>query len=89
MGVLPLGFEPGQGRDTLGLTGRETFSIAGIAGLTPGANVRVRAVREDGTEINFEAIVRLNSPMEVAYLRHGGILPRVLRMFLGEQERRG
>jgi aconitase A len=46
-------------------------------------------VREDDTEIRFEAVVRLNSAVEVAYLRHGGILPRVLRMFLGEQERQG
>jgi aconitate hydratase len=87
MGVLPLGFEPGQGRDSLGLTGRETFSIEGIAALSPGSTVRVRAVGEDGTETRFEAVVRLNSAIEVAYLRHGGILPRVLRMFLGEQER--
>jgi aconitate hydratase len=89
MGVLPLGFEPGQGRDSLGLTGRETYSIEGIAALSPGSNVRVRAVGENGTETRFEAVVRLNSAIEVAYLRHGGILPRVLRLFLAEQERKG
>jgi aconitate hydratase len=89
MGVLPLGFDPGQGRDSLGLTGRETYSIEGIAALSPGSNVRVRAVGENGTETRFEAVVRLNSAIEVAYLRHGGILPRVLRLFLAEQERKG
>ncbi|MEP7327165.1 MAG: aconitase family protein, partial [Gemmatimonadota bacterium] len=83
MGVLPLGYPAGVSRATLGLTGRETFSISGIArGLTPGGMVKVRAVAEDGKETVFEAVVRLNSPVELEYLQHGGILPRVLRMFL-------
>jgi aconitate hydratase len=83
MGVLPLGYADGATRDGLGLTGREVYSIEGInQGLEPGGRVRVRAAREDGTVVGFEAVVRLNSPVEVEYYRHGGILPRVLRMFL-------
>jgi aconitate hydratase len=83
MGVLPLGYEPGETRETLGLTGREVYSILGVsAGLRPGGKVRLRARGEDGKETAFGAVVRLNSPVEVEYLVHGGILPRVLRKFL-------
>src|SRR5581483_11811777 len=83
MGVLPLAFEPGQNAQTLGLTGREVIDITGIAGnLLPNARVDVVAADPDGGETRrFRAIARLNSPVEVEYLRHGGILPRVLRMF--------
>ncbi|MBL8989067.1 MAG: aconitate hydratase AcnA [Gemmatimonadetes bacterium] len=84
MGVLPLGYEPGASRESLGLTGRETFTITGIAkDLVPGGTVNVVAVSEDGTRKEFKAVVRLNSKVEIDYYRHGGILPRVLRMFLG------
>ncbi len=84
MGVLPLEFEPGQNRETLGLTGREVFHIEGIAeGLQPRTRVRVRAVRPDGTEQVFTAIARLDTPVEVTYYRHGGILPYVLRQMVG------
>ncbi|MGE3526579.1 MAG: aconitate hydratase AcnA, partial [Gemmatimonadales bacterium] len=86
MGVLPLGFEPGTNRESLGLTGQETFTITGIAsGLEPGGRVQVSARADDGTETKFPAVVRLNSPVELDYYRHGGILPRVLRMFLSEK----
>jgi aconitate hydratase len=83
MGVLPLGFAPGETAATLGLTGKEVISIDGIAqGLTPGGTVAVTATDPDtGKTIAFTAIVRLNSPVELEYLRHGGILTRVLRMF--------
>ncbi len=82
MGVLPLCYEPGQTRESLGLTGRETFTITGIAaGPVPGGRVDVTATAEDGTAKTFKAVVRLNSNVEVDYYRHGGILPRVLRMF--------
>jgi aconitate hydratase len=82
MGVLPLAYQPGEGRESLGLTGAETFDITGIAaGLTPGGRVTVTATAEDGTVTRFEAVVRLNSAVELEYLEHGGILPRVLRMF--------
>ena len=83
MGVLPLGFEAGQNAQTLGLSGREMISIDGIAkGLTPGGRITVTATDPDTRQMtNFGAIVRLNSPVELEYLRHGGILTRVLRMF--------
>jgi aconitate hydratase len=85
MGVLPLAYEPGTNRASLGLTGRETFSITGVAqGLTPGGRVMVTARDEAGKETVFPAVVRLNSAVELDYYRHGGILQRVLRQFLAE-----
>ena len=83
MGVLPLAFEPGRNAQTLGLNGTEVIGISGIAkGLTPGGRVMVTATDpESGKVTTFEAIVRLNSPVELEYLVNGGILPRVLRMF--------
>jgi aconitate hydratase A / 2-methylisocitrate dehydratase len=86
MGVLPLQYEPGTTRQTLGLSGRETISISGIAtGLTPGGRVAVTATAEEGKVTTFSAIVRLNSPVELDYYRNGGILQRVLRMFAKEE----
>jgi aconitate hydratase len=83
MGVLPLAYPAGVTRASLGLTGRETIEITGIAaGLTPGGTVRVKATDDAGKTTTFDAIARLNSPVELDYYRHGGILPRVLRMFL-------
>jgi len=83
MGVLPLAYEPGSTRQSLGLSGRETYSITGIAkGLTPGGRVTVTAKADDGKTTTFQAVVRLNSAVELDYYRHGGILQRVLRMFL-------
>ncbi|MGE0442718.1 MAG: aconitate hydratase AcnA [Gemmatimonadales bacterium] len=85
MGVLPLGFQPGESRASLGLTGREAFTIRGIAsGPVPGGTVTVIARAEDGSEKTFKAVVRLNSSVEVDYYRNGGILPRVLRLFAAE-----
>ncbi len=85
MGVLPLSYQPGETRDTHKLTGRESFTITGIAkGLTPGGTVDVVAKREDGSTVKFKAVVRLNSEVEVDYYRHGGILQRVLRKFAAE-----
>ena len=82
MGVLPLAYETGVDRTTLGLTGRETIDISGIAeGLTPGGRVTVTATDESGRNTTFQAVVRLNSPVELDYYRHGGILQRVLRQF--------
>jgi len=80
MGVLPLQYEPGQSAESLGLTGRETFDVAGLAeGLSPGKRVRVRAAREDGSVVEFTAIARLDTPVDVDYYRNGGILQTVLR----------
>lgn len=85
MGVLPLAYEKGENRTSLGLTGRETFEITGIAkGLTPGGTVNVTATSEDGSKKTFKAKVRLNSKVELEYYQHGGILQRVLRAFLAE-----
>jgi aconitate hydratase len=83
MGVLPLAFPAGESAGSLGLTGRETIDILGIgAGLVPGGHVSVVATDPaNGRRIAFQAIVRLNSPVELEYLAHGGILQRVLRMF--------
>ncbi|MBK9691927.1 MAG: aconitate hydratase AcnA [Gemmatimonadetes bacterium] len=87
MGVLPLQYEAGTTRQSLGLTGRETFSVTGIAqGLAPGGRVKVTAIAADGTVTTFPAIVRLNSQVELDYYRHGGILQRVLRMFAGQDK---
>jgi aconitate hydratase A / 2-methylisocitrate dehydratase len=82
MGVLPLAYEPGTTRASLGLTGREQISISGIAqGLAPGGKVTVTATSENGKKTTFPAVVRLNSRVELDYYRNGGILQRVLRMF--------
>jgi len=79
MGVLPLEFAAGQARETLGLTGRETYHIEGIAEALAGSRrARVRAVAEDGAERSFEVTVRVDTPQEAEYYRHGGILLYVL-----------
>ncbi|MER3398533.1 MAG: aconitate hydratase, partial [Chloroflexota bacterium] len=83
MGVLPLQFKPGENRETLGLTGHEVYDIEGIAaGLRPRAELTVRAHRPDGTTLTFQVIARVDTPIEVEYYRHGGILPYVIRQML-------
>jgi aconitate hydratase len=95
MGVLPLQFRPGETAASIGLTGRETFSVMGLsAGLSPRQSVTVVARRDvaaggdaaggDGSEVRFEAIARLDGPIEVDYYRQGGILPAVLRRLARE-----
>ena len=80
MGVLPLEFESGESLETLSLTGRERFDIAGVAeGLEPGKKLTVRATADDGTETPFLVTVCIDTPVEVEYYQHGGILPFVLR----------
>ncbi len=80
MGVLPLEFLPGEGVTELGLTGHELFSILDLGeDLEPGAHVRVQAEAPDGSVREFKALVRLDTPIEVDYYRHGGILHMVLR----------
>lgn len=82
MGVLPLQYPAGQNADSLGLTGEEIFDIAGIAELNNGVTprtVRVRATRADGEAIDFDAVVRIDTPGERAYYLHGGIMQYVLR----------
>ena len=85
MGVLPLEFLPGEGADSLGLTGHETFTIRGLAeGLVPRARLTVEALEDDGEVRTFEATCRLDGPIELDYYRAGGILPAVLRRIAAE-----
>ena len=76
LGILPLQFLPGENRESLGLTGREEFSVVGVE----NAEASEVTVRADGIE--FRATVRLDTPREREYLRHGGILRYVLRRLL-------
>ncbi len=87
MGIAPLEYLPGENAESLGLTGREIFSISGIAAgvesnFANGRLMGVTARREDGTEVHFFAKLRLDTPQEVHYYRHGGILQYVLRALL-------
>jgi aconitate hydratase len=81
MGVLPLQFEPGQSVESLGLTGEEVYDIEGIeaAGLAPRQRLKVTATAPDGSVKVFNVISRIDTPIEVDYYRHDGILPYVLR----------
>ena len=78
MGVLPLQFLAGESAATLGLDGREVIDIEGIGRGRP-ERVRVRAAKSDGTVIEFEALVRIDTPKEWDYYHNGGILHYVLR----------
>ncbi|MCH7483645.1 MAG: aconitate hydratase AcnA [Chloroflexi bacterium] len=83
MGVLPLQFAEGEGRTSLGLTGREKYDIEGLEeGLDIGSTVTVHAKAEDGAETTFTATVRIDSTLELAQYRHGGILPYITRKIL-------
>ena len=86
MGVLPLQYLKGDNAEKLGLTGNESFSITGIAqDIKPLKKVQVIAKKDDGTEIKFDAIARMDSDIEIEYYRHGGILQYVLRHFLEKE----
>ncbi len=85
MGVLPLQFQPGMNADALGLQGDEVFTIHGITALNDGVTPRevdVEAVAADGRTVEFTALVRIDTPGEADYYRHGGILQYVLRSLL-------
>jgi len=83
MGVLPLEFRNGETMASLGLNGRESYDLFGIAeGIAPRQEVTVRAHREDGSELSFQLLARLDSPTDVEYYRNGGILQTVLRQML-------
>ena len=80
MGVLPLEFAPGEDAHTLGLTGHESYDIGGIAvALIPGKKIAVTATADDGTKKSFTVTLRIDTPNEVDYYQHGGILQFVLR----------
>ena len=80
MGVLPLQFADGTNAESLGLTGKETYDITGLSNdIKPGQKIKVKATREDGSNLEFDAIVRLDSVVDIEYYRNGGILQTVLR----------
>jgi aconitate hydratase len=83
MGVLPLQFLPGESAASLGLTGRESYTITGLAEVTPRQTVTLLVRSDDGSERRIPVIARLDGPIEVDYLRQGGILPAVLRRLAG------
>ena len=85
MGVLPLQYAEGESAESLGLTGHESFAIAGLSGLEPGKELTVKATSDDGEVKEFQVKARVDSPVEVEYLRNGGILQTVLRQMLGEE----
>jgi aconitate hydratase len=81
MGILPLEFAPGESAASLGLTGEETFSVENLAAALPTRKVTVKATK-DGSTKTFTATVRIDTPQEREYYRHGGILQYVLRQLL-------
>ena len=83
MGILPLQFRAGESAASLGLTGTETYRIEGLEkGLEPGAPVAVRAQPGEGAPIEFETILRIDTPIEIEYFKNGGILDYVLREYM-------
>lgn len=87
MGVLPLQFKEGESAESLGLTGKEVYTINGLSeDLRPLKEMEVVAKKEDGAEIKFTAISRMDSQIEIEYYRNGGILQYVLRQFLDKAE---
>jgi aconitate hydratase len=94
MGILPLQFAAGESTDTLGLTGREFFDFEGLSQaietrFASGRMLRIYARREDGSRLDFRVMIRIDTPQEVLYYQHGGILQYVLRqLLLGRQKAR-
>ncbi len=84
MGVLPLIFSDGENAQSLGLDGSETFTIRGIADMTPRKQLTVIARKDDGTQISFTVVSRLDTEVDVAYFKNGGILPCVIRKMLAD-----
>ena len=82
MGVLPLEFKAGENRETLGLTGQEIFELEGVSSLTPKKLINVQAKSATGSVKKFTATARVDTPEEVSYYHHGGILQYVLRQML-------
>jgi aconitate hydratase len=85
MGVLPLQFPQGETASSLGLDGTETFDISGVTQLNDGSTprtVHVTATKDGGETVEFDAIVRIDTPGEADYYRHGGIMQYVLRGML-------
>jgi aconitate hydratase len=90
MGVLPLQFLTGQNRESLGLTGNETYAVENVSdAITRGKHAKVRAKADDGSEKIFEVTVRIDTPQELEYYRNGGILPYVLRQVVTDAAKTG
>jgi aconitate hydratase len=92
MGILPLQFADGDSAERLHLTGRETYEVEGLSDairtrFAAGRTLQIRARREDGSEIRFPVTIRIDTPQEVLYYQHGGILPYVLRQLLGGRQK--
>ena len=93
MGILPLQFRPARASSSLGLTGEEVFDFAGLPscsdrGLPRGREITVAATAADGSRSrSSRAVVRIDTPQEVRYYQHGGILQYVLRQLLGGRDR--
>ena len=86
MGILPLQFQDGESRQSLGLTGTENYTITGIAeGREAAPDPAVTVTRQDGTTFTFNVLARVDAPIEWEYYRHGGILPMVLRRLAAEE----
>ncbi len=86
MGILPIEFPAGKDRNALGLTGEETFDITGIAaGVKPRMTLHVTATAKDGKKTEFDARLRIDTPDEADYYRHGGILQFVLRQLMAKK----
>jgi aconitate hydratase len=82
--VLPLEFTNGDTRQSLAITGFETFDISGVdSSLAPRAMLTVTATAKNGAKKNFKVLTRIDTPEELNYYRHGGILPYVLRQLVG------
>jgi aconitate hydratase len=85
MGVLPLQFPDGVSAQTLGLDGTETYDITGLSdSIQPRQDVTLTITRQDGTRLEQTVKLRIDTPIEVDYYRHGGILPFVLRQLIAE-----
>jgi aconitate hydratase len=82
MGVLPLQFKDGENASTYNLSGNETYDVFNLESLQPNMEINVKVTRSDGTKLEFSTIARLDSIMEIAYFKSGGILQYVLRSFL-------
>ena len=85
MGVLPLVFTPGENAGKLGLDGSESFTIRGIADICPRQQLTVTAEKSDGSQITFHVTARLDTDVEAAYFKNGGILPYVLRKIIADK----
>ncbi|MBA4115578.1 MAG: aconitate hydratase, partial [Rubrobacter sp.] len=86
MGVLPVQYADGEDAESLGLTGHESFDITGLSDLKAGSELNVKATSDDGDTKEFKVKARVDSPVEVEYLRNGGILHTVLRQMLKEND---